>query len=561
MKKRCPGIGLLIWSAVLIFLTVQCARRGTPTGGPVDEEPPVLLKAEPPNYTRNFKGNEIVLDFDEFVKLNDIDKQLVISPPQKYKPIIKPQGNASQSVEITLMDTLAENTTYSINFGQSIVDNNEGNPFPFYTFVFSTGEVLDSLEIRGIVSDAYKRKVDPLISIMLYRVDSTYTDSIIYKELPNYIGSTSDSTSTFRIGNIRAGMYRVVALKDDNTNNLFDPLQDRIGFLSDTIEVPYEEPIFLKLSRQTPDYRATTPTLVSLNQVLFGYLGKADSLIVEPNPSLPDSVRTRMMPDAEADSLRFYMTTFDWDTIQFLVKNPRIQQVDTFVVRRRDVPNDSLQLTPNHPSVLPYYDSFRIAANIPIDSLNVSRFLVLQSDSIPLQAEITLDSTRNRVDFDFERVPSTSYRIAALPGAITDFFGQVNDTLQFSVKTPGFAEVGNLMLNLEGSPEFPLILELTDKEDKPILKRYSTEETRFDFPNMPPGQYGVRIVYDTNGNKEWDPGDFLRGTQPEIVKYYPGYIELRANWEQNETFILDPTGEQPPEEPEQRTLSLPGRED
>jgi hypothetical protein len=165
------------------------------------------------------------------------------------------------------------------------------------------------------------------------------------------------------------------------------------------------------------------------------------------------------------------------------------------------------------------------------------------------------------VDFDFERAPSTSYRIAALPGAIKDFFGAVNDTLQFSVKTPGFAEVGNLVLNLEGSPEFPLLLELTDKEDKPILKRYSTGETRFDFPNMPPGQYGVRIVYDTNGNQEWDPGNFLKGTLPEIVKYYPGYIELRANWEQNETFILDPTGEQPPEEPEQRTLSLPGRED
>ncbi len=561
MKKRCPVIIPLIWSVVLVFLTVQCARRGTPTGGPVDEEPPVLLKADPANYTRNFKGNEIVLDFDEFVKLNDIDKQLVISPPQKYKPIIKPQGTASRSVEITLMDTLAENTTYSINFGQSIVDNNEGNPFPFYTFVFSTGEVLDSLEIKGIVSDAYKRKVDPLISIMLYRVDSTYTDSIIYKELPNYIGSTSDSTSTFRIGNIRAGKYRVVALRDDNDNNLFDPLQDRIGFLSDTIEVPYKEPLFLKLSKQIPDYRANTPSLVSQNQVLFGYLGRVDSLIVEPSPALPDSVRTRIMPEAEADSLRFYMTTFDWDTIQFLVRNPGIQQIDTFVVRRRDVPNDSLQLAPNYPSALPYYDNFRITANTPIDSLDVSKFLVLQSDSIPIQAQITLDSMKNRVDFDFERAPATSYRIAALPGAITDFFSAVNDTLQFSIKTPGFAEVGNLMLNLEGSPEFPLILELTNKEDRPILTRYSTGETRFDFPNMPPGQYGVRIVYDTNGNQEWDPGDFLKGIQPEMVKYYPGYIELRANWEQNETFILDPTGEQPPEEPERRTLSVPGRED
>ena len=153
----------------LFFMIVgfwQCARRGSPTGGDKDITPPVLIKADPKNLSTNFNKKTIRLTFDEFITLEDVQNQLVISPPLKYIPKIRPQGTTSKFVEITFKDTLRENTTYTINFGQSIVDNNEGNPNRFLTYVFSTGDLIDSLSISGVVKDAYNKKADEFISVM-----------------------------------------------------------------------------------------------------------------------------------------------------------------------------------------------------------------------------------------------------------------------------------------------------------------------------------------------------------------------------------------------------------
>lgn len=540
MKRRHSPLSLILWSISLLMLTVQCARRGTPTGGPVDEAPPVLLYEDPPNYSRNFEGGVFRLEFDEFVKLKDANKQIVVSPPQKNKPIFRPPGGTAKYVEMQLMDTLQDNTTYSISFGQSIVDNNEENPFPFYTYVFSTGDVLDSLVVSGIVTDAYKRQVDPFVSIMMYRIDSTYTDSVPFLRLPSYIGSTSDSTSTFTIGNLRAGKYRVIAIKDNNTNNLFDPLSDRIGYVADTVVIPTEEPLLMKLFREVPAYRANTPSLIHSNKIFFGYLGEGDSLEIQPFPALPDSIRSRSMPVPDKDTVAFYLNESAWDTIQFLVKNPPLQRVDTFVVRNRKIPRDSLLLTANYKSTLPFNDSFQLLANTPVDSVDLSRISVFVNDSIPHEFKAEFNSIRNLLDIDFEKDPVTNYRIDLLPGTVTDFFGDRNDTLQYLLKTRSLADFGNLTLKLGGNPVFPLILQLTNEKDEPVNEIYSTGQSEFEFLNIDPGKYGVRIIYDRNGNREWDTGNYLQGIKPETVKYYPGYIELRANWEQIETFVLDP---------------------
>jgi len=151
MFKRFFAYSFLFLIAIAL---VQCARRGRPTGGPKDVTPPVLLKAEPANMTINFEENKIRLYFDELVKLEDVQEQLIVSPPLKYLPDITPQGGANKFVEIRIKDTLQENTTYTLNFGQSIVDNNEGNPSSFLTYVFSTGDYIDSLAVKGAIRDA-----------------------------------------------------------------------------------------------------------------------------------------------------------------------------------------------------------------------------------------------------------------------------------------------------------------------------------------------------------------------------------------------------------------------
>ena len=161
---------------------VQCARRGSPTGGPKDETPPIMQRAEPPQKTVNFKDDEIRIYFDEYIKLEKLRDQLVISPPlDQSSYVISPQGMAAKYINVAFTDTLTPNTTYTLNFGESVVDNNEGNPLSFFSYVFSTGPAIDSLKLRGRISDALLRKPERFVSVMLYPMDSTFTDSVIYK--------------------------------------------------------------------------------------------------------------------------------------------------------------------------------------------------------------------------------------------------------------------------------------------------------------------------------------------------------------------------------------------
>ena len=172
---------ILIFPPLLLF---QCARVSFPTGGEKDSLPPVMTNASPKMNTIFFDKKEITITFDEFIKLKDITKQLIISPPMdqdKYK--IKPQSSVAKKIKIELLDSLIPNTTYTFNFGESVMDNNEGNLSPFFQYTLSTGAVIDSLEIKGVVTDAYEMKTEPYTSIHLYPIDSTYTDSTIFLKL------------------------------------------------------------------------------------------------------------------------------------------------------------------------------------------------------------------------------------------------------------------------------------------------------------------------------------------------------------------------------------------
>ena len=176
MKHRFP-ILLTIFIALLLW---QCARRGSPTGGPKDTTAPVLLQSVPRSGAMKFHGKKIRLQFDEFVVTKDVRKQLIISPPMKTFPTISPTS-ASKWLEINIIDTLKPNTTYVLNFGNSIQDYNEGNPLPDFKYVFSTGDALDSLWYEGDIADAIAPKPDNFVTVMLYPYNEQYNDSLVYK--------------------------------------------------------------------------------------------------------------------------------------------------------------------------------------------------------------------------------------------------------------------------------------------------------------------------------------------------------------------------------------------
>ena len=525
---------------LFLILTVlwQCARKGSPTGGPKDLTPPTLVKTEPDSMTINFKAKRIRLYFDEFIKLEDVQNQLIVSPPLKYQPDIKPQGGASKYVEIQFKDTLKENTTYTLNFGQSVQDNNEGNPSSFLTYVFSTGDYIDSLNLSGAVKDAFKKKADEFISVMLYEIDTAYTDSTIFQKPPNYITNTLDSTIIFRLKNLKEGQYRLFALKDEAKNNIFDQNVDKIAFLQDTITLPTDSVYVLTLFKEVPNYSMAVPSFVAKNRILFGYYGDASDAEIKPLTVLPDSVSTKLLKDREKDTINFWFTPFEMDSIIFTVTNEKLKVKDTFTVKSRKVGIDSLQLSPNQNGSLDFNKQFYISANTPLIEVDSTKFSMMDQDSTAVKYTLNLDTLENRVDIDFTIEPNQSYQLDMLPGAITDFFGQANDTTAYFLSTQSYADLGNLRFNIEGG-EYPLIVQLTDENGELQKEVFTPKPEVIEFNNIEPSTYLIRVVFDTNENGKWDTGDYLKGIQPEKISYYPDAIEVRANWEVEQTFEIN----------------------
>ena len=524
----------------VVLAALQCARRGTPTGGPKDTTPPVLLKAEPENLTTEFKAKKIKLYFDEYIKLEDVQNQLIVSPPLKYNPEVSPQGGASKYVEIILKDTLLENTTYTLNFGQSIVDNNEGNPNSFLTYVFSTGTYIDSLTVSGVVKDAFNKKADEFISVMLYEIDTAYTDSTTYNKPPNYITNTLDSTTIFQLKYLKAGKYAIIAIKDEAKNNVFDQNTDKIGFIEDTVYLPTDTVYLLNLFKEIPNYILKTPNYAAANKIIFGYSGGDQKLDIEALTEIPDSIRTLVVKDPEKDTLNYWFTPFEIDSIIFKVTNENLKKIDTFTVKPRKLAADSLMLIPSHRSKINFADEFYITSSIPVVAIDTTKMSIFNKDTIAVNFKAQLDTAQNRMLMDFEKEPDEIYYLNLLPNSITDFFGETNDTINYRLSTGGYADFGNLRLNLAGEITYPIFVQLTDEKGKLYREIYLSEATAIDFNTLEPGNYLIRIIFDSNANGTWDTGNYLKKIQPERVIYYPSVIEMRANWEKIETFtVLD----------------------
>ncbi|MGO4919379.1 Ig-like domain-containing protein [Maribacter spongiicola] len=536
MSRKILGF---IFVFIIVLVSYQCAQRGTPTGGPKDITPPELTRAEPPNLTTNFTGQKIRLYFDELVKLKDIQKQLIISPPLKNAPVLSPIGNANKYVEITIKDTLEPNTTYTFNFGQGIVDNNEENPKSFFTYVFSTGDYIDSLSLTGVIKDAFNKKADEFVSVMLYKIDSSYTDSTVYKRPPNYITNTLDSAVIFKLNNLKEGKYALFGIKDAAGNNLFDQKTDKIGFVRDTINLPTDSIYLLNLFKEVPDYSVAVPSMEASNRISFGYYGDGTDISIETITEIPDTVRTIITKEREKDTLNFWFTPYEMDSLLFVITNEALKVKDTFKVKNRKVAFDSLKIAMSQKGNIEMDKPINLLSNTPIIRFDSTKIKLMDKDSVEIAYKLKLDTLQNLLNFDFKVNPDQSYRMELVPGAVTDFFETSNDSVAYSFRTKSVADYGNLTLSLNGnSIVYPIIVQLTNEKGDLQREIYASGPQEYVFNNLNPGKYQARVIFDMNGNGKWDTGSFLEHRQPEKISYYPTLIELRANWEKIETFNL-----------------------
>ena len=236
MKRNRRNILKREWFGIMVvaLCIYACANRGYPEGGPKDETPPQVVEEVPLSYTTNFKAKRVNIYFDEFVQLNDINNKFIFSPPVKKDPKVSLKG---KYVQVAIPDSLRENTTYSLDFADAIVDNNESNPLGFYRYVFSTGERIDTLELGGTVVNA--ESYEPVMGVLVALYEKQ-GDSIPLKELPDYIART-DSSGNFRLTNLREGHYRVMAIEDVNRDKMYTPESEMFAWM-DTTVFPVVEP-------------------------------------------------------------------------------------------------------------------------------------------------------------------------------------------------------------------------------------------------------------------------------------------------------------------------------
>ena len=534
-----PKLKLLILIVLMSLAVVSCAKKGAITGGLKDTIAPVIVSSSPKNMSTDFSGKEIRINFSEYIKIKDVNKQLIISPPLKNQPTIVPAGSASKFINISIKDTLQPNTTYSFNFGQSITDNNEGNPYSQFKFVFSTGSYIDSLVQKGSIKDAYSLKTDNFVTVMLYEANETFNDSTIYKERPRYVTNTLDSMVNFSLENLKAGKYHLFAMKDVSSNYLYNPKTDKLAFLNKTITVPNDTTYQLKLFQEEGIYKAFKPSQTSSNRLYVGYEGDYRGVkATVKNGTGTEEIKSLLTKVADKDSLQLWLPR-ELKPDSLKVQVTRDDLVQDFVVKFKEMKSkDTLVVDAVQKGGLHFRENFTLKASTPIVTIDASKISLVNKDSVAVAFKQVYDDFKQELTFDFPKEESQKYTVMLMPGALTDFYGKENDTLSYKLNTRTYSDYANLDVKLQKVKRFPVIVEITDEKGKVYASAYSEKETNINFDAILPNKYLLRIIYDDNKNGEWDTGDYMQKIQPEEVIYYHGpkgttdvLIDVRQDWD------------------------------
>ena len=539
----CKSISLMRYSLyiMVMILVAGCARRSAPTGGLKDSIPPVLVASNPKMNNVNFSADEIRLTFNEWVELKGLDQQLIISPPiEKNKYEIKPLSGITKKIFISFLDSLQENTTYTINFGNSIVDNNEGNEMNFFNYTFSTGPTLDSLFIKGNVEDAFNLETDEYLSLQLYRIDSTFNDSIIYNNQPTYLANSLDTTA-YRFKNLREGKYILIALKDMGNDYIFNPLYDKIGYYDSIISLPKDSIINLRLFKEETPIIWDRPHFINSEKIGFGYYGKLDLSKISLVSKIPDSINYLFTKEKDKDTINFWLSKNSLDSLEFKLKE--VDTIKTLTVkfdRSKDSIIDSLRISDITKSVIGLKEKFKLSSNLPVKKISDSLIFIRDIDSTLIPFKSSINNNLDEVTLDFDVKPQDDYSIYILPNAIIDHRGGTNDTLGFRTRSQSLEDYGNVYLNVIRDSESQYILQMVNSNNE-IVRKYNSIKSDgiYNFELVKPGKYIFRMIRDNNRNKEWDTGNYLKKIQPEEVYYSNFELEIRANWDFNETLNLN----------------------
>lgn len=600
-SKSLYYIFIIIAAAVMY----SCANIGNPSGGPIDKTPPIFMRSNPTPNAVNVKDRKIEIFFDEIVTLKDPSTKIIVSPAQTEMPRMSALG---RKVTVELVDSLLPNTTYTIDFSNSIQDNNEGNAIDNFAFAFSTGSVIDSMRVSGYVLDS--RTLEPMQSVVV-GLQSNLADSAFHKEKLQRVALTNDR-GQFTIRNVSPGSYHIFALKDLDRDYKFGNPTEDIAFL-DSIIVPSigsreaADTVYNDLNEIDTIMRATRPAYFP-NDILLSMFNEDRKSQYLANNLRVDSTRISLTFAAASDTLpslsivgrndvpdQWYTLERSQtnDTLTYWIRPPHLVSADTLMVattylrtdtasnlswgtdtlkftfqrqkakkKKKNEETDSLEqirfmeLHPLANGTQEVYAPLLLQTGTPIERYSREAFHLqrkLQNDTIFYPAEIKSialrDSTLNRRDLmlkvDWE--PGAAYKLAVDSLAMTDIYGLQTKPLKVDFNVRKMEEYGNIVFNIPAVRD-SAIVELLDGTEKIVL-RAPVKSHRAELLNLLPGKYYARLFIDRNGNGKYDTGNYDMHLQPEETVYYPGAINLKKNWDVEQTWDIyaTPIDKQKPE--------------
>lgn len=525
---------------LLCCLIYGCAAMKTPEGGPRDTTPPKLVKAEPKNQSTNFKAQKITLDFDEYIKLANEFKEFTISPEQERPPILKTK---LRRLEITLQDTLEKNTTYTLNFGKSITDINEGNPIKNFSYVFSTGPKIDSLSMSGSVKNALtgEPEIDAVVLIL-----PLSRDTIFGKRKPS-IYTTTDSSGFFKLNNLRKDTYKIYALKEKNGDKIYQQFNDEVGFI--------KEPVVLNAN--VDSLKLTIfKELASTFRILDRKLNNDGSISMSFNQKLrkpgikvidPTAVDQNKLVqfNTSNDSVKVWLADLSFDSVK-VVATDEGKALDTikFTRGKKDSYTRNVTAGDNISSgLLNPTENLKLYFNLPIQNIDASK-ITLYEDSIPRKGLIIEKDSLNMLTYHLKYPwkQKEKYILKLNEGSVTGIFNSKNKEINKNFSLGNDDDYGTLVIKVTVSDSAKnYILEVVnDKKDVILTTRRILKNETIRLANYRTGSYFARIVYDNNKNGIWDTGNIKEGLQPEKIWFMPGELRLRANWVQEIDLKIPP---------------------
>ncbi len=582
MKKILLHIFIFAGLALGIY---SCANRAQgPTGGPKDETPPKVLKSSPENGALNFNKKQILIDFDEMVSVEKASENVIISPPQVKPPDVKSTG---KRVMVNFNQDLLDSTTYSINFGDAIVDLNEKNPLKSYLFSFSTGNQIDTLKVSGTVINS--EDLNPLAG-MIVGIYSEAADSVFFQKPFLRIAKT-DEKGHFTIDNVKNGTYKIFALGDVNRDYFYQPgeglamtdslvtptfrieeMRDTVWkdsvtvdsvrtfmgtrFLPDDITLRFfkenkKRQYFVKSERKEPFVfslffnapQAELPVIKPINfdwdqKYLLEKTVNMDTLTYWLTDSLlwkKDTLDMTMTYQKTDSVFNLVSTT---DTVSVVLRKPKVNSSRPGKKTMTEEKKVDLKYSTNVTSTFEIYNPIKISFEAPLENIDVSKVhLKLKVDTVykPVAFEWKqLDSIQMKFAINYKWEPEQSYQLNIDSAAFTSIYDKIGNKYSSDFKIRSLDEYSSVKIVLaEFNPN--VYLQILDTKDAVLATHQALEKGTL-FEHLKPGDYYVRMFIDANGNGRWDTGDLAKRIQPEEVYYYQKKLTLMANWEFEETW-------------------------